>query len=93
MTPTVATSSDNSSKELRSMDPNDVDDDATSVDKEKLKNGPDENCNTNILLPSKILTPKDCSSQTLDMGNLNMDTNSVRFLGIDKQFNKDENRN
>ena len=78
MTPTVATSSDISSKELRSMDPVDVDHDGTSVCKEKLKNGPDENCNTNILLPSKILTPKDCSSQNIDMENI--DTNSVRFV-------------
>ena len=80
MTPVVATTSDNSSKELRSMDPVDANDDATSVCKEKLKNGPDENCNTNILLPSKILTPKDCLSQTLDGDNVNMSTNSVRLL-------------
>jgi hypothetical protein len=80
MKPIVATSSDNSSKESRSIDPVDAEDDATGVCKEKLKNGPDENSNTNILLPSKILTPKDCSSQTLDPAKSNMETNSVRFF-------------
>ena len=58
MTPKVAMPSDNSSKELSSMDAVAVGEDVTSVCVENLKNGLDENSNTDIVLPSKISTPK-----------------------------------